>query len=405
MRRHLIIGAGNAGLSAARALARLAPDDVVTIVSHEPRPPYCRCLLTYYLAGEVDERRLFAWGEKIIKENRLDFHSGKRAAEIDLQNRTVRFADGESLSADTILIATGGEPKKPEFPGAELPGIFTLHNFDDALRMQKLMRPGGLWAVAGAGLVSLKSLVALRKKGIEIELFATSERILSQVLDEAGSKLAAARLKENRVRINCGEDIVKAQPAAERKLLLTTSKGRELEVDGLLYGKGVAASSPLAADNWGADESSFHGLVTGTGGGLEVDRSLALAENIYAAGDIAAAYDLLARKPGRMPLWPTAGEQGFIAGCNMAGRRQISHGGISCNSFSLFGLDFISAGFKEIPAVDDAWHREATIGADSYRALIFHQGKLQGFILAGGENLREAGPRLAEIRRNCLAGH
>jgi NADPH-dependent 2,4-dienoyl-CoA reductase/sulfur reductase-like enzyme len=404
MRRHLIIGAGNAGLSAARALARLAPDDAVTIVSHESRLPYCRCLLTYYLEGEVDKRRLFAWGEKIIKENRLDFRAGKRASEIDLKNRTVRFADGDEIAADTILLATGGEPKKPDFPGAELPGIFTLRNFNDALQMQKRMRPGGLWAVAGAGLVSLKSLVALRKQGLEIELFATSSRILSQVLDEAGSELAAARLKENRVKINCGEEIVKARPFDQKKLLLTTSKGRELVVDGLLYGKGVAAASPLAVDNWGADESSFPALAAGAGGGLKVDRRLALAEDVYAAGDIAAAYDLLAQKPGRIPLWPTAGEQGFIAGCNMAGRPRIYHGGISCNSFSLFGLDFISAGFKEIPTDSEGWHREESSHGDSYRALIFHQGKLKGFILAGADNLREAGPRLMEIRRNCLAG-
>ncbi len=403
-RRHLIIGAGNAGINAARALARFAPEDAIDIISHEPWPPYCRCLLTYYLEGMIKKDSLFSWGKKIIAENRVNFQSGKTAVKIDPQNKTVLFADGDSISADTILIATGGEPRKPDFPGAELPGIFTLRNFNDALGMQKFMRPGGLWAVVGAGLVSLKSLVALRKKGIEVELFATSERILSQVLDRAGSELAATRLMANRVTINLQEEIVRAAPAAQQKLLLTTSKGRELVVDGLLYGKGVETLSPMVADNWGADGNFFDGVPAAAGDGLEVDRSLAFAEDLYAAGDIASAYDLVAQKLGRIPLWPTAGEQGFIAGCNMAGRRRLYYGGISCNSFSIFGLDFISAGFKELPPNNNEWRRESTPVAGGYSTLIFHQKTLKGFILAGGKIICKAGPLLAEIKRNCLIG-
>ncbi len=401
MRRHLIIGAGNAGLSAARVLARLRPEDEIRLVSHEPWVPYCRCLLTYFLEGAIDREQLFNWGEQIIKECRLNYQAGKTALEIDFENRRVRFADGDLIRADTILVATGGEPKKPAFPGGDLPGIFTLRCFNDALQMQKRMRPGGLWAIAGAGLVSLKTLVALREKGIEIELFATSKRILSQVLDRPGSKLAAARLKANRVKINPGEEIVAAQAAAEQKLLLTTSTGRELTVDGLLYGKGVTACGPIAADNWGADEASGKGAAGADG--LVVDRRQACAEGVYAAGDVAVVYDLVSRRPGRMPLWPTAGEQGAVAGFNMAGRPCLYYGGISCNSFSLFGLDFISAGFRKLQAAADGWQRQSTSTDVGYSSLIYHQNELKGFILAGNRTILKAGPLLAEIKRNCLS--
>ncbi|MCD6268744.1 MAG: NAD(P)/FAD-dependent oxidoreductase, partial [Deltaproteobacteria bacterium] len=97
-----------------------------------------------------------------------------------------------------------------------------------------------------------------------------------------------------------------------------------------------------------------------------------------------------------------AGEQGFIAGCNMAGHQRLYHGGISCNSFTLFGLDFISAGFKELPLDNKEWRRESTPVAGGYSTLIFHQEKLKGFILVGGKIIRKAGPLLAEIKRNCL---
>ena len=405
MRRHLIIGAGNAGLSAARTLARLSPDDSIEVISSEPWPAYCRCLLTYFLEGEVDKQRLFGWGEKIIQENRLNFHAAKTVLNIDLQKKTVDFAAGKSMSADTILIATGGEPKKPVFPGADLPGIFTLRNFNDALAMQKFMRPGGRWAIVGAGLVGLKSLAALRQKNISVELFAASERILSQVLDKTASELAAAQLTANQVKINLLEEITEVTQTGKQRLCLTTSKGRELVVDGLLYGKGVDASSPVAVDNWGAETGFPPVSLTKAGAGadgLEVNRNLAICEDIYAAGDVARAYDLILQKANRISLWPTAGEQGIIAGYNMAGHQRTYNGGINCNSFSLFGLDFISAGFKEIPQDNDEWQQEKTFAEGNYCCLNFYRKKLKGFILAGPEIILKAGPLLAEIKRNSL---
>ncbi|MEA3333938.1 MAG: FAD/NAD(P)-binding oxidoreductase [Pseudomonadota bacterium] len=415
-KRHLIIGAGNAGLSAAATIARLNPEDAIEIISHEPWLPYCRCLLTYYLEGVITKERLFSWGTEIIRRNRLNYRQNERVINVDRDNLTIECENGRRTSADTILVATGGKPQKPEFPGADLPGIFTLRTFSDALEIEKRMRPGGRWAVAGAGLVSLKTIAALRRHNIKVELFATSKRILSQVLDPYAASLAVAKLAENQVVINVNEDIIAAVLTADNQLKLTTSHGRELLVDGLLYGKGVNATSPLenpniSREDWGAEQSNAPQPWQNSQDGILVNSHLELEKNLFAAGDTARIFDLVREKNDRLPLWPLAGKQGLVAGYNMA--KETSHltrryaGGISCNAFSVFGLDFISAGYREIPNNENDWHFIEEKKENSYSRLNFHRNRLKGFTLCetndiNSGNLKKAGPLLARIKRETL---
>ncbi len=419
-KRHLIIGAGNAGLNAAITIARLKPEDEIEIISHEPWAPYCRCLLTYFLEGIITKEKLFTWGEEIIAKNRLIYRQNERVINVDLENLIVECENGRQAGADTILIATGGKPQKPDFPGAELPGIFTLRTFADALAIEKRVRPGGCWAVAGAGLVSLKTIAALRRHGIKIDLFATSARILSQVLDPYAARLAATKLTDNQVTINVNEDIIKATAAPDSQLKLTTSHGRELLVDGLLYGKGVNAASPLGSsdishDDWGAAQSSAPKPWQETQDGIPVNSHLEFKKNLFAAGDTAQVFDLVRGESNRLPLWPLAGEQGLVAGFNMANANlkdspptRLYTGGISCNAFSIFGLDFISAGYREVPTDENGWHSLKQKKGDSYSRLNFYQNQLKGFILSGSGitgsgNIRKAGPLLARMKREALS--
>lgn len=405
--RHLIIGAGNAGLSAAAEIRRRRPQDEIIILSDEDCPPYCRCLLTYYLEGKVSREQLFDQGRQLIAAHKIDYRPATRVITVEPRKKRALFADGTELVCDQLLLASGGRPKKPDFPGAGLPGIFTLRSFADASAMEKRIRPGARWAVVGAGLVSLKTIVALQRRQQEIELFASSPRILSQVLDEDAARLADRVLRKNKIGINLQEDIIRVEAWGRDQLKLYTSKERQIIVDNLLYGKGVNASSPLSRDDWGAAENNS--LLPGeqAGDGLLVNEKMALADGLFAAGDCAAVFDLAAGITTRLALWPLAGEQGRIAGANMAGAERRYPGGISCNAFSFFGLDCISAGYRELPAsADQDWRSHREENSIFYRRLNYYRDQLKGFIItaagsASFNQLKKAGPMLQQMRQEA----
>ncbi len=57
-KKHLTIGSGSAGLSAAEEIRRLNSDDEIKVVTAEDYPPYSPTVLPYFLAGRIDEARL-----------------------------------------------------------------------------------------------------------------------------------------------------------------------------------------------------------------------------------------------------------------------------------------------------------------------------------------------------------
>ncbi len=53
--RHIILGAGPAGVIAAETIRKHAPNDEIYLVGDEPEAPYSRMAIPYLLIGNIDE--------------------------------------------------------------------------------------------------------------------------------------------------------------------------------------------------------------------------------------------------------------------------------------------------------------------------------------------------------------
>jgi NADPH-dependent 2,4-dienoyl-CoA reductase/sulfur reductase-like enzyme len=62
--KHVIIGAGPAGVIAAETLRKLAPHDDITLIGDEPEAPYSRMAIPYLLMGKVGERGTYLRQER-----------------------------------------------------------------------------------------------------------------------------------------------------------------------------------------------------------------------------------------------------------------------------------------------------------------------------------------------------
>ncbi|TFG95252.1 MAG: NAD(P)/FAD-dependent oxidoreductase, partial [Myxococcales bacterium] len=122
--KHVIVGAGPAGLAAAETLRALNGSARITLVCDEP--PYARMALPYYLEGRVEERALHtgdaAWFESQDIRTRL----GARASGLDAAAHQLLLDDGTSLEYDQLLVATGSRVAVPEIEGANAPGVIPM---------------------------------------------------------------------------------------------------------------------------------------------------------------------------------------------------------------------------------------------------------------------------------------
>lgn len=129
-------------------------------------------------------------------------------------------------------------------------------------------------------------------------------------------------------------------------------------------------------------------LVAGTP--IEVDRGILVDEHmrtsvpeIYAAGDVVQATDLLRGEKRCLAIFPNAYRQGLIAGINMAGGEGIYPGGMAMNSVDICGLPTISVGltcpqgegYEVLSDLDE----EAAI----YKKVILQGDKIVGAIFVG----------------------
>jgi rubrerythrin len=124
--------------------------------------------------------------------------------------------------------------------------------------------------------------------------------------------------------------------------------------------------------------------------GILVDRSFATSQpNIYAAGDVAQAYDRLWQAPRINTSWKNALEQGEQAGIAMAGG-QVDYAGSYAVNFQLAaGLPFFSLGIAN-PA-EREFTADTTLdeSAQTYRKVVTRSDTLVGAMLIG--DLTEAG--------------
>ena len=117
--RYVIIGNSAAAVGAVEAIRKRDKTGSVTIVSDEPYSVYSRPLISYLLAGKVDENMMFYGKKNFYEENSVGTKLGQMAVELDTDKRIVRLESKEPVPYDKILIATGGTPIIPQVEGKD----------------------------------------------------------------------------------------------------------------------------------------------------------------------------------------------------------------------------------------------------------------------------------------------
>jgi NAD(P)H-nitrite reductase large subunit len=307
--RHIIIGAGVAGLAAIEGIRSLTSTDEIYWISDDPHGYYSRPGLAYYLSGELHDQALFPRTSDSYK--RLNFRYLKaQVTGIHRDRQLVEFKDKTTLNYDRLLVAVGAQALPLTVPGATLEGVVKLDHMEDVKGILRLARRGRTAVVIGGGITALELVEGFHARHIHVHYLLRGDRYWSNVLDEHESHLVENRLAAEGVQLHYHAEVIEIL-------------GRHGKVSGVRLANGQTLKCDLVAGAIGIRPR----LGLAKQAGLEAERGILVNEHlqtndpvIYAAGDVAQVYDPMSGKAILDSLWNPARQQGLIAGLNMAGQ-------------------------------------------------------------------------------------
>ncbi|MEV4581588.1 FAD-dependent oxidoreductase [Nonomuraea jabiensis] len=149
----VIVGGGVAGVSTAAALRSGGFDGDLTIVDAGEFPYDRPPLSKEYLAGSRELKQIALQPPHWYDEQRVRLLSRTMATALRIRDGGVELADGRLLSADRVVLATGGGAARPPIPGVGSDRVHVLRTVEDADRLRAALTPGARVLVVGAGLI------------------------------------------------------------------------------------------------------------------------------------------------------------------------------------------------------------------------------------------------------------
>ncbi|MGV6805952.1 MAG: glutathione-disulfide reductase [Ruegeria sp.] len=296
-----VIGGGSGGVRAARVAAgetgakvALAEEDRYggTCVIRGCVPKKLMVFASEY-AGMVGEAQAYGWD---IQPGAFDWQvfRGKLYAELDrlegiyrniLKNNgvetfdlraklvdphTVELADGTRKTAKHILIATGGHPVVPEFPGSEL-----AITSNEIFHLEKLPET---MLIVGGGYIACEFAGIMNGMGVKTTQFYRGAQILRGFDDEARG-LVCEEMCQNGIDVHLGTNVLEMKKQGD-KIWVKATNGSEQVFDVVMYATGRAPN----ADDLGLEGL---GVERGRKGQIVVDEySQTAVPSIFAIGDV-----------------------------------------------------------------------------------------------------------------------
>lgn len=211
--RIVIVGAGQAGVTAAEALRAGGFEGELVMLGDEAHGPYHRPPLSKgWLAGEMQAPQLVMRAPEMLAKKGIVLRTGTPVRAIDRARREL-VLDGERIGYDGLVLATGARPRR--LPGFE--AALVLRGRDDAealaARLAALKAAGRPLTVIGGGFIGLEVAATARKLGLAVTVLEAQPRLLARALPPLLSDWFAALHRSHGVDLRLGASPDGVDPA------------------------------------------------------------------------------------------------------------------------------------------------------------------------------------------------
>lgn len=279
MRDVVVVGGGLAGFRFAQSLRETGYAGTLTVVCDEEHLPYDRPPLSkQLLAGTFTEEQCALPGDAADVTWKL----GRRATRLDRERKVVVLDDGDEVTYDGLLIATGRRAR--QWPG-ELPasGVHTLRDLSDTAAFRQSISTDSKVVIIGAGFIGCEVAATLRAEDVDVTVVDVSAHPMPVMGAEIGARAATIHESHGvKFRLGRGVSRIEGTDAVTGVLL---DDGERLDADVVLVAVGSVPNSEWLTD---AGLSMDRGVVVCDASCSVLDADGNVVPDIFAAGDIAA---------------------------------------------------------------------------------------------------------------------
>ncbi|MFT5506712.1 MAG: NAD(P)H-nitrite reductase large subunit [Gammaproteobacteria bacterium] len=332
--QHIIIGAGPAGVVAAETLRKADASAKVTIIGDEPEAPYSRMAIPYYLIGNIEESGSHLRDASVHYDKHDIELIQQRVEKVDPSAHQVTLADGSTMIYDKLLIASGSNPVNPPISGLDLPQVHSCWTLEDSRAIISLAQPGSNVVLIGAGFIGCIILEALVRRGVNLSVVETGNRMVPRMLNDKAGGLIKTWCINKGIDVHTSCSVQSVVSIGNDQVQVNLSDGSELPAALVITATGVKPNTAM-----------IEGTGIETDMGILVNRSLQTnVEDIYAAGDVAQGVDFSTGNFEVQAIQPTATDHGRVAAMNMSGKAVVTQGNLNMNVLDTIGLISCSFG-------------------------------------------------------------
>jgi len=342
----LVIGGSAAGMVAALTGKSAWPEKTFILVKKQ-KEMMVPCGIPYIFGTLDSSQQNIMPVDNLLEKAGIESIVGLVVA-IDIEKKTAKLDDGEEISYQKLVIATGSTPVKPKWlKGAELENVFVIPKDKTYLdSMNSKLKNCKKIVVIGAGFIGVEFSDELAKREHEVTLVEKLPSILSLAFDEELSKRIADIIVGRGVSLitnNGVKEIMGDGKVSKVKL----ENGETIEADAVILSMGYKPSTELALKS---------GIYVDESGFIAVDEYMRThVTDVFAVGDCAQKRDFVTRRRVPTMLASTACAEARVAGINLFNINVIKtfSGTIGIYSTAIGDTGFGTAGLTENRAIEE----------------------------------------------------
>lgn len=347
----IIVGGVAGGMSAAARIRRLSEKSQVIVFERSGHVSYANCGLPYYIGREIksEESLLLQTPDGLKQRFNLDVRVHSEVIDINTTAKTVSVRNtqtNESYSEtyDELILAVGAAPIRPELPGINLPGVFTLRSVEDVQTIENWIeqKQAKNAVIVGGGFIGLEIAEQLKNRGLDVTLIDSGPQVLAP-LDPEMANLVHQALSEHGIKLKLSSPLKELRPATGTNTPLScfvmAGEHQPIPSDLVILGLGIRPEITLAKKA---------NLEIGERGGIIVNEYLQTkVPNIWAVGDAIEVIHPVNKKLTRIALGGPANRQGRIAAANIFGKEVSYDGTYGTAIIRVFELTIALVGLNE----------------------------------------------------------